>query len=80
MEVQSNFYNRNFVVDHKLTMGLRSGECLRQSNTYFCFLKIVFTFSNERHRVSLGVLYYLIEMGKTELLTLPNPDKSAVLL
>ena len=49
MGVQSNFCNRHFVIDRKLTIGLRSGEFLRQSNTYFCFLKIFFTFSDDRH-------------------------------
>jgi len=48
--VQSNFCNRDFLIDHKFSMGLRSGEFPGQSNTFkFCFLKIVFTFSDEKH-------------------------------
>jgi len=55
MVVQPNFCNRDFVIDHKFLMGLRSGEFPGQANTFnFCFLKIVFTFSNERH----GVISY----------------------
>jgi len=48
MVVQSNFCNRDFVIDYKFSMGLRPGEFLGQSNN-FCFLKIVFTFTDERH-------------------------------
>jgi len=48
MVMQSNFCNRDFVIDHKFSMGLRCDEFLGQS-TNFCFLKIVFTFTDERH-------------------------------
>jgi len=41
--VQFNFCNRDFVIDHKL-----SGEFPCQSNN-FCFLKVVFIVSGERH-------------------------------
>jgi len=51
MVVQSNFCNRDFVIDHKFSITLRSGEFPRQSNTfYLCFLKIVFTFLGEGQR------------------------------
>jgi len=50
MVVQSNFCNRDFLTDHKFSMGLRPGEFPGQSITFnFAFLKIVFTFSDERH-------------------------------
>jgi len=45
METQSNSFNRDFAVDHKFSMELRSGEFLDQSNTYnLCFLNIAFNF------------------------------------
>jgi len=50
MVVQSSFCNRDFLIDHKFSMGLISGKFPDYSNTFnFCFLKIVFTFSDERH-------------------------------
>jgi len=114
-------------------MGFRSGELPGQFSTFnLCFLKIVSTSKDERHRASwnfpplwrsalhisgmiflstasiycyefiippigisepilqkktktspehliLGVFYYIIQIGRTELLTLADPDKSAVL-
>jgi len=45
MVVQSNIFNRDFVIDHKASMEFRYNEFLGQSNTYnLCFLKIAFTF------------------------------------
>ena len=45
MVVSYNFCIRDFVIDHKLSIGF-SG----QSNTFnFCFLKFIFSFSGERH-------------------------------
>jgi len=50
MVVQSNFGNRDFVIDHKFSIYLRSGEFPGRSNTVnLSFLKIVFTFFDERH-------------------------------
>ena len=50
MVVQSNFCNRDFVIDHKFSIELRSGEFPGQSRTFnLCFLKTVFTFSDEIH-------------------------------
>jgi len=43
--MQSNIFTQDFDIDHKVTMELRSRECLGQSNIYnLCFLKISFTF------------------------------------
>jgi len=45
MVVQSNTFKRDFVIDHKVSMELRSSEFLGQSITYnLCFLNIAFTF------------------------------------
>jgi len=50
MVAQYNFCNQDFVIAHKFSMGWRSGEFPGQSITFnFCFLKIVFTFLDERH-------------------------------
>ena len=50
MVVRSNFCNRDFLTNHRFSMALRSGEFPVQSITFnFAFLKIVFTFSDERH-------------------------------
>jgi len=46
--LHSNFCNRDFIIDHRFSMGLRYGEFLGQSKN-FCFLKVVFTFTDERH-------------------------------
>ena len=43
--VQYNIFNRDFVIDHGISMELRSSEFLGQSNTYsLCFRNIAFTF------------------------------------
>jgi len=45
MVVQSNIFDRDFVIDHKVSVELRCSEFLGQSNTSnLCFLKIAFTF------------------------------------
>jgi len=47
---QTNFCKRDFVIDHKFSMGLRSGEFPSQSSTFIlCYLKTVFIFLDERH-------------------------------
>ena len=44
MVSQSNIFNRDFVIDHKLSVELWSSEFLDQSDTYnLCFLNIAFT-------------------------------------
>jgi len=45
--VQLNFCNQDFLKYHKFSMGLRSGYTPIY-NIYIYFLKIVFTFSDER--------------------------------
>jgi len=48
--VQSNIFNRDFVIDHKVSVVLRSSEFPGQSNTYnLCFLKIAFTWKCPSH-------------------------------
>ena len=45
MVAQCNIFNRDFVIDHKVSMELRSSEFLDQSNTNnLWFLNIAFTF------------------------------------
>jgi len=44
MVSQSNIFNRDFIIDHKLSMELWSSEFLDQSNTCnLCFLNVAFT-------------------------------------
>jgi len=50
MVVQYHFCNQDVLIDHKFSIGLRSGEFPGQPNTFnFCFLKIAFAFSDKRH-------------------------------
>ena len=45
---QCNFCNRDFVIAHKFSMGLRFGEFPRHSSTFTLYTrKIVFTFLDE---------------------------------
>ena len=51
MVVKLNFCKLDFVIGHKVFMGLRSDDFPSQSYTFnFRFLKIGLTFSDERHR------------------------------
>jgi len=49
---QSNIFNRDFVIDHKVSVELRYSEVLDQANTYHvCFLNIALTFRKCPSRV-----------------------------
>jgi len=53
IDLQSNFCNREFFIDHTFSMGLTSGEFLRQSNTLYIFAcwksSLLFQMKDTRH-------------------------------
>jgi len=58
MVAQSKIFNRDFVIDHKVSMELRSSEFLDQSNTYnLYFLNIAFTFRKCPSRICKGFYF-----------------------